>query len=185
MEAIYDDQFQVDGDRYRIQISPAEALQEPARSEDCILFIFLRPGYPVAEAPLCWFTNGSMPPTLLRQINEFCCQTALDSIGAPTVFEIVSALTDSLPELQMKFIRAQRKKEFDAEQARLRKQQDSGVDQVIDAQYEGVKIGRRQRAKLKAAEKAYDRSDQEHQQEIERRQRQEERIQRAQRADTT
>jgi hypothetical protein len=188
LEAIYDEQFQITTDvntqldKYLLQISPVGPLLEPARSEDCQLYVFLRPSYPVVESPLLWFSNSSMAPSLLRQINEFAAKQALDNVGAPTVFDIVSSLSDSLPDLQLEFIRLQRRQEFEAEQARLRKQRVghmNEVERVVEAQYEGGKIGRRQRAKLKAVEKCYNRGDQQQQEEQERRKRQVERVQRA------
>ena len=180
LKAIFDDNFQVfAGERYCIKIDPAEPLKEPARSDDCRLHVFMRPGYPVVETALFWFVNSSLPPSLLRQINEFATKQSLEGLGLPSVFEAVNALTGALPELQLTFIRDQRRKEFESEQARMRKAVDHTPSQSIDTQNEKEKLGRRQRAKIKAAEKAFDRGDQQKQAEEDRLQRQELRVQRA------
>jgi hypothetical protein len=181
LKAIFDDNFQVmDDERYCIMITPAEPLKEPARSDDCRLHVFMRPGYPVVETALFWFVNPSLPPSLLRQINEFATKQSLEGLGLPSVFEAVNALSEALPDLQLAFIREQRRREFEAEQVRLRKETGHVLNQVIDKQTENEKLGRRQRAKLKAAEKAYDRGGQQKKEEEERRQRQDLRVQRAQ-----
>ena len=66
----------------------------------------------------------------------------------------------------MDFIKEQRRKEFDAEQTRLSRQREvqaQKLEDAVAAQYEladsGVALGRRQKAKLKAAEKAYNQPD--------------------------
>jgi hypothetical protein len=186
--AIYDDLFEFHPalendassgslDRYAIRITPAEELQPPARQEDCQLVVFLRPGYPVVQSPSFLFINPNFPPTLLRRINEEITKKARESLGAPVVFEVVSFLSEELADFQMTFIKEQRRKEFEAEQLKLRKQAGHNVDDAIEAQYEG-KVGRRQRAKLKSAEKAYDREDQKQTLEEEWRKRQDERMER-------
>jgi len=177
--AIFDDNFQVcTGERYCIKIHPVERLKEPARSDDCWLHVFMRPGYPVVETALFWFVNSSLPPTLLRTINEFVAKQALENLGLPSVFEAVNSLTEALPELQRTFIREQKRKEFEAEQIRMRKQVDQSSNH--DDSMGKEKLGRRQQAKLKAAEKAFDRSEKIQREEEDRKQRQTERIQRAQ-----
>ena len=198
LKAIYDDELEIiqapslEGsgneipsmDRYVLTIKPAEDLRPPARSQDCRLHVFLRPGYPVVETPLFLFSNPSLPPSLLRRINDGIARQAQESKGAPVCFEIVTWLSDSLPDMQQDFIKEQRHKEFEAEQVRLRKEVDGrhkSLERVIDAQYEtDGKLGRRQRAKLKAAEKFYDRPEQIQKQNEERLRLQNERIKRAQ-----
>ena len=173
--AIYDDQFHflpatssasdttvISLDRYKVQITPAEDLQHPARQDECQLFVFLRPGYPVVESPSFLFTNPDFSPPLLRRINEKCYMKAKENIGAPAIFEVVTFLSEELAELQLEYIKEQRRKEFEAKQLQMRVQADHAVATATKAQYdaEGGKIGRRQRAKLKAAEKSYDRAEQ-------------------------
>lgn len=203
LQAIYDDQLQILGDskdchnvheggsvsepyRYMLVVAPVQELQEPARSEDCRLFVYLQSGYPTSETPLFLFINRSLPPTLLRGINSKLHQKAAELLGAPAVFEVVSYLSDSLAEWQSDFIKVQRRKEFDAEQARLvqqRKEKSETLSRVMDLQYDQAEnvgtLGRRQRAKLKAAEKAYNRPDELQKLEEDARERQELRIEEA------
>mmetsp|Transcript_14160 Transcript_14160/g.34361 ORF Transcript_14160/g.34361 Transcript_14160/m.34361 type:complete len:1240 (+) Transcript_14160:58-3777(+) len=164
---------------YSLKIVPVEELEEPARSEDCQLEVFPRSGYPVVEAPLVFFSNPSLPPTLLRRINDEIARKAVDSIGVPVVFEIASFLAESIHEMQIDFIKEQRRKEFEAEQLRIRKQGHGVIAQASEVEVEGGKLGRRQRAKLRAAEKAYDRDEQIQKEFEEFRQQQDERIQEA------
>jgi hypothetical protein len=185
LEAIYDDQLEVqaskkDGmDRYTLRIILAERLKEPARTDECRLHVFLRRGYPVVDTPLLLFTNPSLPPSLLRRINDEMARKAKASLGSPVVFEIVTFLSESLQELQTEFIKEQRHKEFEAEQLRLRKQgghKNVVVERVMDdAQIDG---GHRQKAKRKGAQKSYNRTERLQMEEEEKKQRQEERIQR-------
>lgn len=189
LQAIYDDQIQIipatsetgGMDKCIVQITPVEELQPPARSQDCKLHIFFRPGYPVSETPLFLFTNPSLPPTLLRRINEECAKNALLHLGTAAIFQVVSHLSEILPDLHLSFIREQRRKEFEAQQLRLRKQAGHSLENAIDQQYDADgKLGRRQKARLKAAEKAYSRDDVRQQQAEEYRQKQQIRIQRVQ-----
>jgi hypothetical protein len=184
LEAIYDERLQIHSadtsggiPRYILKITPTEDLKEPGRSDHCQLQVFPRPGYPVVEAPLLLFSNPSLPPSLLRRINDEITRKAVQTIGAPVIFEVVSFLTESIHVMQADFIKEQRHKEFEAEQMRLRKQVHGVVAQASEVEVDGGNLGRRQRAKLKAAEKAYDRGEQIQKQNKDFRQRQEERVQ--------
>lgn len=189
LRAIYDEQLEIvaspdniglgkEISRYTINITPAEDLQEPARSEDCKLQVFPRPGYPVLEPPQLLFSNPSLPPSLLRRINDEIARQAVQNIGSPVVFEIVNFLSESIHLMQIAFIKEQRRKEFEAEQLRIRKQGHGIVAQASEVEVDvDGKLGRRQLAKLRAAEKAYNREDQIKKENEEFRQRQEERIQ--------
>ena len=211
LQAIYDDQIEIlydDGkrsppvdetarndvnidngpSRYCLNIVPSEELQPPANTSESKLFIFLQQGYPATETPLFLFVNTRLPPSLLRRINLRLYQKASKLLGTPVVFEIVSFVCDSLAEWQTDFIKEQRRKEFDAQQARLsrsREVQAQKLEDVVAAQYEladdGVALGRRQKAKLKAAEKAYNQPDNLARLEEERKKRQAARIEEAKR----
>ncbi|KAG7344957.1 ATP-dependent helicase HrpA [Nitzschia inconspicua] len=157
--------------RYDIAIKPLEPLKSPARTEDCTLHVFIRDGYPLQTYPLPLFVNTSLPPTFLRRINAKLIEKALELLGNPVVFEIVSFLEAELPTLYDEFVEEQRIKEYEAEQVRLLRQRHAEMEEtqkIMEAQYqaqydptgEGAKLGRRQKAKLRAAEKAYDRPDQ-------------------------
>ena len=173
LEAIYDEEIETskNGNRlsYTLKLSPIESL----------LKIYPKPGYPSFETCLLLFENETFAPSLCRRINDKIALLASQSIGLPVVFDIVNFLTESVHEMQTNFIKEQRYKEFEAEQLRLLKQRQTdhhGLNQPITAQYDG-ELGRRQRAKVKAAEKSYNRADQIEKQSAEFRQRQAERIQ--------
>eukprot|EP00957_Ditylum_brightwellii_P147316 11217647-Ditylum_brightwellii.AAC.1 len=98
-------------------------------------------------------------------------------------------LAEYVPKMQDDFIKEQRKKEFEATQIRMRKEAGHiNIESTIEAQYDAYendeidnkKLGRRQRAKLKAAEKAYNRDDVLAQEEEERKMKQAVRIEKAQ-----
>ena len=195
LEAIYADEFQIikssNGEngcastttvglyRYNLIITPSEPLKEPARSDTCSLHVFVRPGYPVLEPPLMFFSNPTLPPSLLRRINMELVRQVHQSLGAPAVFEIVNFLSTELLSLQETFMKEQKFKEMEAEQLRLRREAGHVLDDDIETGEEGGTMGRRQRAKMRAAAKAFDRPDVAQQVEAERRERQDARIERA------
>ena len=175
--AIYDDQFRTEPplwnlEHYVLSITPFEVLQEPAKSEDCRLDVFVPRGYPVVQTPLALFNNSNFPPTLLRRINEELALKVRGTVGSPIVFELVTFLSENLSPLQMDFIREQRSKEFEAEQLRLRH---AAGHEIVGDELDGKLLGKRQRAKIKAAEKAYNRPEEIEKQNEERLRRQEER----------
>lgn len=161
LAAIYDDQFQViqepgstEGSyQYSVAITPLEPLREPARSEDCKLHIFVRPGYPAFQTPLLLFRNRTLPPSLLRRVNVELVRQSQHCLGSPSIFDVVTYLSSELSSLQEDFMKEQKTKEMAAEQLRMRREAGHLIDEDdydIDA-----KLGRRQRAKLKAAAKAF------------------------------
>ena len=154
-------------DYYILTLTPSQPFEPPARTEDCQLFVFMQEGYPTTTIPLLMFVNPSFPPTLLRLINIQLHQRAYrELLGNPVVFETVSFLEEELPDMHTLFVKGQRKKEFDAEQTRLLRQRAKEVEEseqimmLDDMASDSKSLSRRQRAKLKAAEKAYDRPDQ-------------------------
>lgn len=186
LEAIFDDQFEVrrrDGkvgfDRYLLSVTPVVDLNQPCHSEECKLHVMVRPEYPVLSPPLFLFTNPTFPPSLLRRINISLIHHAHERIGEPSIFAVMDFLSSNLHEMQINFIKEQCSKELEAEQLRMRTETGHDLDAVIEARYEdGSKIGRRQKAKLRAAEKSFDRSERLQQREIEWRQQQEKRLER-------
>ena len=180
LAAIYDDHFQIfnrNGHnnslssstgqyRYKIDITLSESLKEPARSEKSSLHVFVRPGYPAFEPPLLFFHNPTLPPSLLRRVNMELCRLVHDKIGDSCVFEVVNYLSTELLTLQEHFMKEQRSKELEAEQLRLRREAGHVIDEV---EYdEEAKLGRRQRAKLKAKAKAFEQPEIAQQGEMER-----------------
>ena len=100
-------------------------------------------------------------------------------LGEPVVFAMMEYLSEEVPSLYDDFVREQRAKEMAAEQVRMRKAAGHDIEKVIEAQYEsGGQLGRRQRAKLRAAEKAYDRDDQLTKEAVERERKRAERLER-------
>jgi hypothetical protein len=183
LEAIYDADFQakdIPGSglgRYIVSFTPNDDLRPPAHSEECKLHVFLRPGYPVLTPPLLLFTNPTLPPSLLRRINVEMIRQSMGTAGEPIVFTMVDILSNSVPAMQADFIKEQRSKEIEAEQLRMRREAGHDIDSIIETQYESDgKIGRRQKAKLRAAEKSFDRESELRQADEERKRRQEERL---------
>jgi hypothetical protein len=216
LQAIYDDRLEVvcsEGDdaipeRYILQIDPATPLGEPARAEECFLHVFLRDKYPVAQTPLLLLvTKPALPPSLCRKILSKMGETAKEILGAvsdgeigcPVVFEVVSYLEENLPSLHKEFCNEQRRKEFEAEQARLLRQRQIEMEKSEKAMellydkaeagsgggVESAGFGRRQKAKLKAAEKAFDRPEQAKALYKEYRRKQDERVKAAQHQNTS
>jgi len=185
-------------ERYILKIDPATPLGEPARADECFLHVFLRDQYPLRQTPLLLLvTKPVLPPSLCRKILSQLGNTAReilgdDDVGCPVVFEVVSYLEDNLPILHKAFCNEQRRKEFEAEQSRLLKQRQIEMERsekAMELLYnqssaaDGVEssgLGRRQRAKLKAAEKAFDRPEQAKALYEEYRRKQEERVKAAQ-----
>jgi RWD domain len=186
LAAIYDDQFRIIPEpgaakgkyQYRIGITPLEPLREPARSDDCHLHVFIRPGYPAFETPLLLFRNSTLPPSLLRRVNEELVRHVRQTLGNASIFDVVTFLSSELPSLQEDFIKEQRTKEMAAEQIRMRREAGHVID---DDDYDPyAKVGRRQRQKLKAAAKAFDLPEQQKQAEMERIEREKARTERVQ-----
>ena len=178
-------------DRYVLHISPTEDDADRTGSgdggvsynpEQSNLTLFCQPGYPVVQTPLLLFQNPTFPPSLLRRINQKLAVKAQELVGTPAVFELVTFLSESLPMFQAEFIEEQ-KLERDEEkklQQEKRLAEGSNDDDEYDEFGDPKSLSRRQRSKLKAAEKAYQRPEQLQQYHAERRERQEARLQRIQ-----
>jgi len=173
LEAIYAETFEIVGTkngeenrldpecRLRLKLGPIEGEKTSSKIEGSKLHVFCRATYPLLSPPLLLFTNPTLAPSLLRRINEEMIKRVKETVGEPVVFAMMEYLNEHVPCFYDDFAREQRAKEMAAEQLRLRKEAGHDIEKVIEAQYEsGGQIGRRQRAKLRAAEKAYDRNDQ-------------------------
>jgi hypothetical protein len=163
LTAIYEDQFEIlySGHglgRWKAKINPVEESGKPVSAQHCELHIFIRPGYPGAQVPLFLLTNPSLPPPLLRQINAAIVHEAHSIAGAPVIFDIISFVESNLSSMKSGFLKEQRAKEFEAGQLRLRKAAGHDVDEELDESSD-KKVGRRQKARIKGAEKAYDNND--------------------------
>ena len=178
-------------DRYVLHITPIEVDADRTGNgdvgvtynpEQSNLTLFCRPGYPVVQTPLHLFQNPTFPPSLLRRINQKLAIKAQELIGTPAVFELVTFLSESLPMFQAEFIEEQ-KRERDEERRRQQEKrlaEGSNYDEEYDELGDPRSLSRRQRSKLKAAEKAYQRPEQLEQYHAERRERQAARLQRIQ-----
>ena len=190
LEAIYAENFEIFGGkkgetikhpecRLQLKIDSIEAEKAPHKLEGSKLHVFCRSTYPILAPPLLLFTNPTLAPSLLRKINCALISRAKDMIGEPVVFAMMEYLSEEVPVLYDDFVREQRAKEMAAEQVRMRTAAGHDIEKVIEAQYEsGGQLGRRQRAKLRAAEKAYDRDDQLTKEALERERKRTERLER-------
>ena len=179
LAAIYEDRFQRSGDHLILDVKPVENLRAPAHTKECRLHVYIQPGYPILCASLMLFTNPTLPPSLLRRINLQIAQKANETLGYPSIFATIDFLANALPEMQWDFIKEQRQKEMEVEQIRMRKEAGHQVEADMDLLDEtDANLGRRQRQKLKAANKAYDNSENLKQKEAKRLQKEEDRLKR-------
>ena len=141
--------------RYQIDVDLIEELEPPGNSNACKLHVMLPDGYPTLTSARFLFTNGSMAPSLLRKINKLCNKVAKTQVGEPVVYTVVEELSSSVAVLQKKFLDAQKEKEVEAAKNREKKAREEGkaVERITQAQYDGEKLGKRARQKLKAAQK--------------------------------
>lgn len=175
LEAIYAEAFQslkssdgnTERNRYLLQITPTNPLQAPAQNDRCYLHVLTRRGYPLVRAPFVWFFNGSLPPSLLRRINVSLIKKARTQLGQASVYELMEYLAEHLSSWQKEFIdeEVQAEKASDAANGdkASKTEEDSDDDDEIDyftttfTAEERKKLSRRQRQKLRAAEKSYSR----------------------------
>ena len=175
LEAIYAENFQSinnsssddkQGNRYLLQVNPTTPLKPPA-SEMCYLHVLTRRGYPLVQSPIVWFSNGGLPPSLLRRMNTSLIKKSRDQLGQASVYEIMEYLSENLSLWQQEFI----DEEVSAEKATAAIDEKSvntevtSDDEEIDyftttfTAEERKKLSRRQRQKLIAAEKLYARDE--------------------------
>lgn len=122
-----------------------------------------RRGYPLDSPPLLWFANSALPPTLLRRIGVKLKVRAKELIGQAAVFDLIEYLSEELSTWQKQFM----DEEAFAEEAPAdvgkrgnNKQCDIvDYDQTSLSVEERKNLPRRQRQKLRAAEKSYTRND--------------------------
>ena len=167
LEAIYAEDFLVLNESHcQITLNIAN-LAPPARSE-CHLHIFTRKGYPLTSPPTVWFVNTTLPPSLLRRISIYIQTKAKELIGQPSVYDLVEFLVESVSLWQ---------KEFTDEETRIEENTSHEIDKNVNADSdeenedeidfytttltteEIKKLSRRQRQKLRAAEKSYARDE--------------------------
>lgn len=181
LKAIYDDQMATLGSvencrYYSIQLNDVDPEVTGNRPK---LHILLQSGYPESLPPLGILVDSSLPPQLLRRVNESMTHHLIEFLGTPSIFELITFLSDSLPEMYKDFVREQKTRDFEAEQVRLRQE----ADGVSAASSKDETHGKRQRRREKQSIKAYHSPQELEEQENERRKRQNDRVLRAQTED--
>jgi len=188
LEAIYSEGFQLVDEvayiennynkthhHYRIIVNPTNPLAPPARNDKCHINIITRHGYPLTSSPLLWFTNPTLPPSLLRRISQKLHLKANELIGQAAVFDLMEYLAEKLVSWQKEFMEEESLAEQVADQndtnaiksrsnvARINSVNDGDDEEEIDfystyyTAEERKKLSRRQRQKLRAVEKSHDR----------------------------
>jgi RWD domain len=160
LRAIFDERFRTRESihakgRFMIKITLVEELDSPGDSQSCWMHVLPREGYPTLASALLLFTNPSLPPSLLRRINCQLAEKASRLIGEPAIFSLIDFLSNNVHAWQLDFVKEQRAKEMEAVQLKMRYEAGHDVNDLLHGN-----IGRRQKAKLKSIEKAYDRPDQ-------------------------
>ena len=168
LEAIYAEGFQLLGNaregsknlHFRIEVHPTTHLTHPACNEKCHLHVMTRRGYPLTSSPMLWFTNTTLPPTLLRRISINMKMKAKELMGQAAVFDLVDHLSESLAMWQKQFMDEEalaEKTTEDDEEGGIESDDDEIDYHAHFTAEERKKLSRRQRQKLHAAEKAHSR----------------------------
>ena len=168
LQAIYAEEFQgfcqkEDSHFYRLDVNPVEPLAHPACNEKCMLYVLAEGGYPLTQPPKIWFVNLALPPSLLRLISTKLREKASESIGQPSVFSLMECAGEKLPDWQRSFAADEAKAEQEIEAVNI--SEEAVEEEVVDfhnATYtteEGKNLPRRQRQKLRAAEKSHARDE--------------------------
>lgn len=177
LEAIYAERFQVQTlsdahhgsvgsfverrhHHYEIIVNATD-LMPPARNDMCHLHVLTRAGYPLTSPPNAWFTNPTLPPTLLRRISIHVQTQARELIGQACVYDLVEYVSENLSAWQKQYTDEEAKiEECTFNNART----DYDTDEIdyFTATFsadERKKLSRRQRQKLRAAEKSHARDE--------------------------
>jgi len=166
LEAIYAEGFQVLGNTsqdpdilyFRVEVNPPTPLKHPACHDKSHLHVLTRDGYPILSTPMSWFTNTTMPPTLLRRISIHLKNKQKELIGQAVVFDMMEFLSENLELWQKQFMDEERA--LTEEEVNGLGDGDESDDDEIDyyahfTAEERKKLSRRQRQKLRAVEKAH------------------------------
>ena len=166
LEAIYAEGFQVLGNTsqdpnilyFRVEVNPPTPLKHPACHDKSHLHVLTRDGYPLLSTPMLWFTNTTMPPTLLRRISINLKNKAKELIGLAVVFDMMEFLSENL-ELWQKQFMDEEKALVEEEVNGLGNGAESDDDEIDYYAHftaeERKKLSRRQRQKLRSVEKAH------------------------------
>ena len=112
LEAIYAEGFQLlrnssnesDDLHYQIEVNPTTPLKHPACNDKCHLHVITRRGYPLTSSPVLWFTNMTLPPTLLRRISIKLKNKASELVGQAAVFNLMEYLSENAATWQAEFM---------------------------------------------------------------------------------
>jgi hypothetical protein len=118
--------------------------------------VFVRPGYPTYQLPLILYHDAECVSPLLRRINTELILEVQKHAGIPCVYEVVSFLCDNLAGIRESFAKETRARKFEERQLEMRRL--AGHDVELwgdDSGVSGVPTSRRQKARIKAAERAY------------------------------
>jgi len=164
LEAIYAEGFQVlsnssnesDDLLYKVEVKPTTPLVHPACNETCHLHIITRHGYPLTASPMLWFTNSTLPPTLLRRISINMNKHTQELVGQAAVFDLMEYLAENVSQWQKEFIdeEAVAEKKI-SEEAEMLESDDDEIDYYNMTVEESKALSRRQRQKYKAAQKSH------------------------------
>ena len=175
LEAIYAEDFQLlnhDNEstdqlhhHYQLKVNITN-LAPPARNDLCHLHILTRPGYPLISPPLVWFVNATLPPSLLRRISTNIQARAHKLIGQAAVYDLVEYLAENIAVWQREYMNEEAKIEESAANDVIDKL-DGNLDDDDEIDFytttftaeERKKLSRRQRQKLRAAEKSHTRDE--------------------------
>jgi len=127
---------------FKLNMSTIEILP-PAKSDQCRLDIFYNELYPTLGSPNIFFSNPSMPPTLLREINCAIVDFVKSRVGDPVVFDLFNYLNENLCTFQNNFLNRETAN-------KISENEDTPIKNG-----EEMPIGRRQRTKLVAEKRAF------------------------------
>jgi len=127
---------------FKLNMSTIEILP-PAKSDQCRLDIFCNELYPTLGSPNIFFSNPSMPPTLLREINCAIVDFVKSRVGDPVVFDLFNYLNENVCTFQQNFLNRETAN-------KISENEETSIENG-----EEMPIGRRQRAKLVAEKRAF------------------------------
>jgi hypothetical protein len=171
LEAIYAEDFKLLNENcdesftynhYQITINTTDLLS-PARN-DCKMHIITRDGYPLASPPSVWFANPTLPPSLLRRISINLQSKTKELIGQAAAYDVIEYLTENASAWQKEYTDEQAQIEKETSKQMVTDYLDVAEDEIdfyttTFTAEERKNLSRRQRQKLRAAEKSHARDE--------------------------
>lgn len=163
LEAIYAEHFKlfhesVSHNHYQITVTTTDLLP-PARNDMCQIHIITRCGYPLASPPSVWFANPTLPPSLLRRISVNLQSKAKELVGQAAAYDLIEYLTENVSVWQKGYTDEQAKIEEETSDDLEESEDDIDFYTTTFTAEERKKLSRRQRQKLRAAEKSHARDE--------------------------